>query len=301
MGGDDLGSDDEYLDLNLTSSNEKSFLNNADIIENDDNDDGVSKTTATETKTRKSSSSRKSEKRKASVLDEVSVAMTTKDKPVHKLKFLLEIGRDIVNQSKEIQSAFLWSCYTHFLKDKNDKNLSEKTSIFNPSLFVSSQSLPPTTSDISPLGHMLKSNISSIKQLKKWKALKSPMVLIVCISARRATSILKSISFLNTRTAKLFPKNMQLSQQISMLQSTGFGIAVGTPNRLLKLSTEQGGGGTPALSLNDTELFIIDCHQDQKRFTVCTLNDVAPDLMEFTRTAVHPQFDRKKPIKIAFV
>ena len=141
--------------------------------------------------------------------------------------------------------------------------------------------------------------------MKKWKAPKSPMVLIVCLSARRAQAILKSLSSLNIRTAKLFAKHMDIDQQIAMLRNSSFGIAIGTPNRLCKLSSEpptSAKESSPALSLKHAELLLIDCHEDHKRFTVCTLNDTAPDLMEFLKTAVYPQLNRtKKPLKLAFV
>lgn len=107
---------------------------------------------------------------------------------------------------------------------------------------------------------------------------------------------------------------MDLDEQITMLRTNSFGIAVGTPNRLLKL-IESGDGGSGsgsdsddsdgpaaasgALSLNVTELLVIDNHEDSKAFTVCTMNDTAPDLMQFLHKAVVPQMRKRKTLKIA--
>ena len=141
------------------------------------------------------------------------------------------------------------------------------------------------------------------------------MVIIVCISARRAVQILKQLSPLNVRAAKLFAKHMDLDEQKTMLRTNSFGIAVGTPNRLLKLiesgDTTDGGSGSDsddsdgptaasgALSLEATELLVIDNHEDSKAFTVCTMNDTAPDLMQFLHKAVVPQLRKRQTLKIA--
>lgn len=142
--------------------------------------------------------------------------------------------------------------------------------------------------------------LSSMKRLKKWKYTGSPMVVIVCLSARRAVQILKQLSPLNVRAAKLFAKHMDVDEQIAMLRNSSFGIAVGTPNRLLKLF-EIGGSeeGKGALTLDGTELVVIDNQEDSKAFTVCTLNDTAPDLMQFLNRAVVPQMRKRQTLKLA--
>jgi len=53
--------------------------------------------------------------------------------------------------------------------------------------------------------------LSSMKRFKKWKVEKSPMVLIVSVSALRAVAVLKEISNLNIRAAKLLAKHMDVS------------------------------------------------------------------------------------------
>lgn len=139
--------------------------------------------------------------------------------------------------------------------------------------------------------------MQSFKRLKRWgrdgqdQQTRSPCVLIVSISALRCVAILKQLSILNLRAAKLFAKHMQVPDQIAMLEKTIYPIAVGTPNRLLKLA-EAG-----ALDLGTTELVVIDCYEDQKKFTVCTMNDTAPDLMQFLHDFVLPEIQKRKNIK----
>lgn len=36
-----------------------------------------------------------------------------------------------------------------------------------------------------------------------------------------------------------------------------------------------------ALCLENTEIIIVDCHKDQKKCTVCLMNDTPHDLMQF--------------------
>ena len=142
--------------------------------------------------------------------------------------------------------------------------------------------------------------IKSMKKLKKWKEHKSPMVLVISVSARRSVALLKEISSLNVRAAKLFAKHMTLEDQVAMLENNTYGIGFGTPNRLLKLfETGKSNKKEGALSLAQTELVIIDCHEDNKRFTVCTMNDTAPDLMTFIHSAVLPQMQKRKNIKFS--
>ena len=244
-------------------------------------------------------------------------------------KLLLEAARGIGKEKPDVQAAFLWTCYTHALRMKgkvvNDDDKFGADHFYAPgtvskknkSQKQSQQNSKKNKGEGGPLSiatYLKGGALTSMKRLKKWKHTGSPMVIIVCISARRAVQILKQLAPLNVRAAKLFAKHMDLDEQITMLRTNSFGIAVGTPNRLLKL-IESGDGGSGsgsdsddsdgpaaasgALSLNVTELLVIDNHEDSKAFTVCTMNDTAPDLMQFLHKAVVPQMRKRKTLKIA--
>uniref|UniRef100_A0A7S2WNL1 Uncharacterized protein n=1 Tax=Eucampia antarctica TaxID=49252 RepID=A0A7S2WNL1_9STRA len=306
MGGDDLGSEDEYLDQSWGKSKEPV----ADVEEVDE--EGIETHEQSEGNSRKRKINDQNAKKKTS-LDNLNESETKEHDDVKLRKkvkkgsmqaLMLETSRNIADEDCEVQATFLWTTFTHALKMSGDDI--ESVEKFNSTNFS------PTTKALVKNGKSMpvyfKSGVlSSNKRLKKWKEPQSPMVLILCASARRSVAILKDLSSLNLRIGKLFPKNMKLDEQITMLKQSSFGIAVGTPNRILKLSQAPVDGSDDtgvdnedcALSLEKTELVVIDCHQDQKRFTICTLNDTALDLMKFIRHAVVPQMQKRKDIKIA--
>lgn len=289
--GDDLGSDDEYLDQTWITKGDEPTAISSLIVENDgglkrprlddgdggdsdDNDhDGIGKA-------------------------------SKKKKRVTPQNLLLESSRGIANEDRVMQSAFLWTCYTHHLKMMGEGDTINDDDKFDESNFVLPDPIKMQEKGPRSLASFLKSGtIPSMKKLKKWKHKQSPMVLILCISARRAVSLLKEMAGMNVRVAKLFAKHMNVAEQEQDLEDNSYGIAVGTPNRLLKLfeGTNDDGDteGKPngALCLDYTQLVILDCHEDQKRFTVCTMNDTAPDLVRFLQVAVVPELRRRKSIK----
>jgi len=277
VGGDDLESDDEYLNQSW-HTNEPVEVAVDESLEVDD---------------------KNSKKRSVADSDEVSNGednplSSTKKRKKNSKNLLLEAGRDIASSGPEVQSTFLWATFTHALKLKGEEIDAEQ---FNSTNFAEPIKCKEGYKIENSMAKYLKSGVlTSFKRLKKWKAEKSPMVIIICISALRAVEVLKDISSLNIRAAKLFAKHMNISDQVSMLKNNSYPIAVGTPNRLLKLfdTTEE---GKSALSLDQTELIVIDCFEDIKKFTVCTMNDTAPDLMKFILDAVVPQMKKRDNIK----
>ena len=282
-GGDDLESDDEYLNQNWH------FNEDVEVAADDSN---------------RENEERISKKRDLSEVGESDdeIVSSKKKKSKSPKHVLLEAGRGIAEAAPDVQSAFLWTAFTHALKLKGEDIDVDK---FTSENFVQpKEDFGKSTKYEKSMAKYLKSGVlPSMKRLKKWKVEKSPMVIIVCVSALRAVAVLKEISSLNIRAAKLFAKHMNVSDQVNMLKNNSYGIAVGTPNRLLKLSQMSVANGDSddedegALSLEHTELIIIDCHEDKKKFTVCTMNDTAPDMMEFLKEAVVPQMSKRKSIK----
>eukprot|EP00518_Triparma_eleuthera_P011357 CAMPEP_0182468200 /NCGR_PEP_ID=MMETSP1319-20130603/15127_1 /TAXON_ID=172717 /ORGANISM="Bolidomonas pacifica, Strain RCC208" /LENGTH=272 /DNA_ID=CAMNT_0024668371 /DNA_START=183 /DNA_END=997 /DNA_ORIENTATION=- len=108
------------------------------------------------------------------------------------------------------------------------------------------------------------------KRLKRWSS-SSPLFLVLCLSARRATSVLKDLTPLRCPVNKLWSKNMKEAEQAAAVRR-GCRAAVGTPNRVLGLVRSGG------LSLAMTELVVVDCEVDGKGFNVVSLKDTAGDL-----------------------
>lgn len=273
-GGDDLESDDEYLDQNW-HENEEVAVQIDDFKE-----------------TRKESELKRSAEEIGDPDKEVEPKKQKKEKSPRAL--LLEAGRGIAESGPEEQAFFLWTAYCHALKLKGEEIESDDK--FTPENFVEPK-MEATKYEKSMVKYLKSGVLSSMKRMKKWKVEKSPMVIIVCSSALRAVAVLKEISSLNLRVAKLFAKHMNVDDQVNMLASNSYPIGVGTPNRLLKLIQTDGEDERSALSLDFTELVLIDCQEDKKNFTVCTMNDTAPDMMKLIKEGVLPQMKTRKTIK----
>lgn len=122
----------------------------------------------------------------------------------------------------------------------------------------------------------------------------SPLLLIVCSGAIRATEIIKSISskLIKIKIAKLFSKHFKIEEQIEMLSKDYYPIAIGTPNRILKL-IELG-----ALSLARLKITLVDYTPDSKEFTLLTLPDTQKD---FYQLLYGPIAEEKAHLQIACI
>ncbi|KAL7573694.1 hypothetical protein ACA910_007736 [Epithemia clementina (nom. ined.)] len=341
MGGDDLGSDDEYLTTHVRAI--------------DDGNDGAADLVVDH---ETSSGTKKSPKRKRSGEDEDGgggssssnggvIDSTETVPPNKKQQRLLEASRNILDLSIEERAIFLSAALDHHTKmsvvegDK-DKNSSKSPNI--PSIKRLSQSMVQASQQSSLFFDRLV-QVSSRKRLKRHKAQGSPSILIICQSARRAVAILKECVPFHTKAAKLFPKQGSVSQQLKEWSSSTFGLAVGTPQRLLALFSEeevesgegQGGSETisrinnknqqlhnagdgdgddhkasissksdskgrlsPRLTLDSTQLVVLDAEPSNKKFTVCTLPDTAQWCMKLIQHVVVPELQKRKDIKLAF-
>jgi protein CMS1 len=285
MGGEDLESDDEYLDTNWLSKGE-----DVDVVIDE---------TLKDNKKRGILALEQEEREKQR--EEESKSKKSKANP---RKLILETGRQVAEESREVQAQFLWTCYSHAMKMKGEAIDDE--SKFSPDLFAESKGMKESKYEKSMSAYLKSGVLQSFKRLKRWgrdgpvtDQSRSPCVLIVCVSALRSVAILKQLSSLNLRVAKLFAKHMQVSDQVDMLEKTVYPIAVGTPNRLLKLTQINSNvDNKGALNFENTELIIFDSYEDQKKFTVCTLNDTAPDLMQLLHESVLPEVRKRKNIKL---
>ena len=117
----------------------------------------------------------------------------------------------------------------------------------------------------------------------------SPVVLVICSGARRGCDVINMLSQnLKCKIGKLFAKHFRIQDQIEILKSSHFPVAVGTPNRLHKL-VEVG-----ALSLSQTVLVIVDLCEDVKGFNVMSLCDTKNDFYNFMSSYCSPEKDHMK-------
>ena len=267
MGGDDLDSDDDYLNQPVQDTAEEK------LREKFEREDELSD---------------KKRKRDNEVEQDDEV-----DEPPSKkssMKVLIEAGRDLENQPGDVQAAFLTMSLKHYLQMQGE-------SIDGLMKIQQSHFL---TSKESTIENRLRSVVAK-KKLKGWKPIGSPMVVIVCISARRAVAVLKDLSGLKIRCGKFFAKHLSIDEQKEMLRKQSFAIVVGTPNRLKALCEPEHAGGKAAMYLGKTNLVMLDSHVNQKGYTVCTLPDTAPDTFDFIKERVLPQVKARKDIKMAFL
>jgi hypothetical protein len=319
-GGDDLESDDEYLDQNWGKDVAVSVALDESVRNDERREQGPSMSKKRGISEVNSHGDDGDASNNGEALTTTTTSSSKKIKPISSRKLLLEAGRGISEETTDVQAQFLWACFTNALKLKGEEipQNSINATHFKKMSKEKEREMKANAKNYDPsMAKFLKSGVlSSAKKLKKWKHSKSPMVLIICASAKRAVMVLKEISSLNVRAAKLFSKHMTIAEQTAMLENNKYSIGVGTPNRLLKLIGESDNGDNDnngngdddddkskdeaPLNLDQTELVILDCHEDQKRFTVCTMNDTVPDLMMFLKEGVMPQLEKRKTLKLAF-
>jgi hypothetical protein len=266
MGGDDLGSDDEFLTSQISDSAQVE----ASLIPRDN-------VVVTESKKRKLSDTEG-----AADDDDEKEAAGKKKKSFAKV--LLAAGRNLEEQTADQQAAFLSTALSHQSLLTSNKDILPENKLLPRHFRASSKET---------LLERLKDGVA-INRMKKWKNTKSPCVVVVCISAKRAVAVLKDLSGTKVRAAKLFAKHMNIGEQSEQLRASPFGLAVGTPNRLRALCD----GGD--LSFAHTQLVVFDCQVSNKAFTVCTLPDTAPDCMSLLSEFVVPQLKKRKDIRLAF-
>jgi hypothetical protein len=117
---------------------------------------------------------------------------------------------------------------------------------------------------------------------------KLPIAMVVCPSARRAASVINSIStVLKCKIGKLFTKHLKISEQVEILKMP-VPIVVGTPHRMQQL-IELG-----ALKLQDLQLFLVDITFDSKCYNTLSLPDVSAEFLTLFTSHILPEKDHLK-------
>ena len=277
MGGDDLGADDDYFLEPVVAKNDD---NDDDAYSNDDDDDD-------DVVVKRALDHDNND-------DDDTEPAAKKPKKLTNENVLIEAGCGIESRSVQEQVSFLTTSLQHYSMleattiDEKEETTNDESSTWK---------LTPkqiATSSKQSLGERLR-DVVSLKRLKKHRQARSPAVVIVCQSARRAVAVLKELNDLRLRAAKLFPKNAEVPQQVTQLRQSPFPLAVGTPHRLVALA--QHGKG---LAFEHTQLVVLDTFVSKKQYTVCTLPDTAADTMALLREHVLPEMKTNKNLRIAF-
>jgi hypothetical protein len=256
MGGDDLGSGDEYFVEPIHANDDDSSSSDKEQPED-------------ETDSPKNASKRKETENDKDDDDDTSAPKKKRKRERNELR---DLGVRIQEESTETQAKLL----TEFAGVK-----------FHPHQLTKTNQNPDFVNRIE--------GIVSKKQLKKWRVKGSPMVVIICQSARRAVQILKDLAPLRTRAAKLFAKHISVEQQKEQMESGSFGFAVGTPHRILTLARDG------AVSFEQTRLVVLDTCPNGKNFSVYTLPDTVPHTQALLKEFVYPECSRRKDVRVGFV
>uniref|UniRef100_A0A7S2DD59 Uncharacterized protein n=1 Tax=Octactis speculum TaxID=3111310 RepID=A0A7S2DD59_9STRA len=108
-------------------------------------------------------------------------------------------------------------------------------------------------------------------------------LLVLCASAQRAVNLVRVLRPMHRLpVAKLFGKHLKVAEQQESLRWQKSAIAVGTPNRVMKL-VEAG-----ALSLEGVFICLDANHKDLKNYSLLTLPGVSDDLFSFFTEHVYP-------------
>jgi hypothetical protein len=274
MGGDDLGSDDEYLSFDTSGASSSAYstksyggdaiIDDGDENYYDDDDDDASSSSIVVPP------SKKRKKGGGATADASAIASdeegeedydnmhsSSRDKKDVRgdapRDILLRAGRGIAMDTANAQSTFLSALYSRTMKlrcdgDDDDDDGGASFS-FLPHLHDDSASdgKPTTTTKRqyvhSNLAAYLKSGpLTSNKRLKNWKHPHSPMILVITISARRSVELMKELSSLRLPVAKLFAKHIGVEEQVRLL-SRGIGGRGGGNNNATTGNASGGGGG----------------------------------------------------------
>ncbi|KAI7827752.1 U3-containing 90S pre-ribosomal complex subunit-domain containing protein [Kickxella alabastrina] len=112
----------------------------------------------------------------------------------------------------------------------------------------------------------------------------APQVLIISSSALRVVDLVRRLRPVSTKrpVMKLFSRHLKIQDQKKALADAAVDVAVGTPNRILKLLEEKD------LKVNRLRLVVIDCWQDDKMRVVVDMDDTRKDLFAIWRDHLLP-------------
>ena len=200
MGGDDLGSDDEYLAAPLGGVGDY-------VDDSSDYDEEQQQHQKQSQKRQRAETSKKSE----------PTSTKTKKKSKKRGGPMEVLGTKIRLESIESKAEIL--------------------SEFAGVDFASSTIAKPRDDDKIDSDNFMDRLLCLVskKQLKTKLQQKSPRAIIFCQSARRSVAILKELGPIKLRVAKLFPKQGTIGEQSRNIELTEYGLAVGTPHRIKEL------------------------------------------------------------------
>jgi len=272
MGGDDLGSDDDYLIVPLEGTGTGTVADGGDSssVEDESND---------HQKRRRGDNDGNDND------DKNNATITKEQKPKKKRKAPMQVlGAKIRLESAESKAEILSEFADTDFQPAHIAKLNSKNKYDIDSNIDSDNFMDRLLCIISK------------KQLKNNQQQRSPRAVIFCLSARRSVAVLKDLAPMKLRVAKLFPKQGTIDDQAQQMETTEFGLAIGTPHRIKEL-IDRG-----SLTLKNTQLIGLDTFLNPSNQAVYTLHDTAPFIKTLLKDHAQPMCCKgKKELKIGFV
>lgn len=279
MGGDDLGSDDDYLAAPLKGPEDYE----GDSSVEDDSED---KPPQDQNKRRRGDADGNDDKNNATISTSATSSDTsTKERKSKKRGGPMQVlGSKIRLESDESKAEILSKFADTDFQPEHMARLNKKNKYDIESNIDSNNFMDRLMCQISK------------KQLKSNQQQRSPRAVIFCLSARRSVAVLKDLAPLKLRVAKLFPKQGTIGEQAKQLETSEFGVAIGTPHRIKEL-IDRG-----SLTLKNTQLLGLDTFLNPSNQSVYTLHDTAPFIKMLLKGHAQPMCCKgKKDLKIGFV
>ncbi|GAB5362689.1 hypothetical protein AAMO2058_000819400 [Amorphochlora amoebiformis] len=149
-------------------------------------------------------------------------------------------------------------------------------------------SAPESKRNASSIARTIKATYGKVwkqKLSRKNGNTRGPSVVIITLSANRATDILKQVKaklkLQGLKLAKLFARHIKQHEQEKFLKG-GCGGAVGTPLRIQRLC-ESG-----ALDFKEAEVVFVDLFRDKKNMNLFTIKDTEKAMVKLFHSCIYP-------------
>ncbi|KAJ2603428.1 hypothetical protein GGF39_000152 [Coemansia sp. RSA 1721] len=258
---------------------EDDFAIDADYI-SDTNDGNSSADEAASSKQQEQGSKKRNNNGKSvnepSLKKQKSQPSTTATKPAKQGKIQkFVIPRDLSEQA-DLWNRYMQKAYPGITQlELNDIKML-------PTHMYKTESEPNWESD-NYLEDLVRTAVSSGKAKNK-VMLGAPQVLVICSSALRVIELVKKMRPISPKrpVMKLFSRHIKIEDHKKQLEKAAVDVAVGTPNRILRLLAEKD------LKVNRLRLVVIDCWQDNKMRVVVDMDDTREDLYRIWRDELRP-------------
>jgi len=281
----DNGIDDDDSDNESDNKKRKHEDDDEDEDENEDNEDDDEVESEDNGEEEEEDNEEKKAKQEAEAKEKEAQkkAKAKKKREEMKKKKRMRLEKEQLEKEDEKKSKSDSEIFWNSIDNDNSVTQIEKDEIndecFVNSSFTSEQrSLSNISSFVKQVYPNWKKNLGKPPKESDYKG--QPSVLVVTQSAIRAVDIIRALNEFSKycKVGKLFSKHMKVKDQVEYLKKSVVKIAVGTPNRLIKLAENE------SLDMNKLDLLVIDyTFKDSKNRNIFEIPEIRKDLLTFVK------------------